>query len=477
MELCCLGYLVFQVLFALSRKGHSGVAALAGKYLPFKFIQDATAGFLGAIPSWMYSSYGVGSYYGLLIILFFTAYLTAFKIFSKETVSLRFLILSSLLFCFTLFFFVPGKHHDIFLYIFQGKMVSFYGANPYFTRPAVFAEDNLFRFVGWGGFTSSYGPVWHLFSALLYRLGRDNIILEIAVFRAFIILCHLTNIYLIYHILNKVRPGFRSAGTLLYAWNPLALIFASAGSTNDFLMLTFLLTGICLHLKKEVFLPAACFALSALTKFSYILFFPLYLKILKNGRNIFLASTVFLSVAVLAWLPFYAGPQSFLRPFWATGVLSHSFLFLLNFIVTLAAGELFATVVANTVKIVLYLLFLTLFIFIFKKVRSLNAVLASCAVLLLILVCCVMPTWATWYVLWCMPFAVLSGAREIILPCMVFSFSALFSLIPYYFFHSYAPGFQILTLLLALPLPLAAAVKMKTWRHILNETVGNSAGV
>lgn len=477
MELCCLGYLFFQVLFALSRKGPSGVAALVNNFLPFNCLQAGITKMVETIPVWIYSSWGIGSYYGLIIILFFLVYWGAFRVFWKNICSLRFLILSASLFCFTLFFFAPGKHADIFLYIFQGKMVAFYGANPYFVRPAVFAGDNLLRFVGWQEFTSSYGPVWHLFSAVLYRLGKDNIILEIGIFRFFIILCHIANVYLIYHILRIIKPEFKNTGTFLYAWNPLALIFASAGSTNDFLMLTFLLLGLYLYLKKEIFMPAVCFALAAFTKFSYILFFPLYLKILKTKKQMFFSLIAFSIVSVLIWIPFYEGPRSLLKPFWMTGALSHSFLFLFNFVLSSAAGQTTAAMATQMVKLVFHLLFLGLFMFVFIKVRSVQAVLNSCAMLFFFLVTCIMPTWATWYVLWCIPFAVLSCVPEIILTCIVFSFSALFSLAIYYFFHSYAPGYQILTLLMALPLPLFIAVKTKIWRHIRNETISDNSGV
>ncbi len=479
MELSCIGYLLFQILFALSRKGVSGITILAGKYLPFEWMKTAGTAILEVIPPWIYSSFGVGSYYGIVIILFFLSYWYSLRMLRESSFSLRFLIVSTFLFCSTLFFFTPGKHADIFLYIFQGKMVYFYGANPYFVKPAVFAGDNLLRFVGWAEFTSSYGPVWHLFSAVLYRLGRNNIILEIGVFRIFIILCHILNVYLIYNILKITKPEFKSTGTLLYAWNPLALIFASAGSTNDFLMLTFFLLGLYLYLKKEIFMPSVCFALSAFTKFSYVLFFPFYLKMLKTKKQIFLSLLFFAAVSVLVWLPFYEGYQSLLKPFWMTGSLSHSFLFVLNFILASTTGQSFAAAGTMVTKYIFSALFFFLYAFFILRSETcfMQGVMSSCAVLFFLIVSCIMPSWATWYVMWSIPFAILSGVPEVILICTVFSFTALFSLVVYYFSHSYAPGYQILTLLLSVSLPLFLAVKTRIWRWSKNETVRDNPGI
>ncbi|HPP30087.1 MAG TPA: hypothetical protein PLE69_04070 [bacterium] len=477
MELCCIAHIFHPVLYVLSRKGTSGTAELIHKYLPFSNIHAYLIRFIEFIPAWLYSPSGIASYYGAVIILFFLSYWSAFKVFRKNTISLKFFILSTMIFCFTLFFYTPGKHVDIFLYIFQGKMVYYYQANPYFVKPAVFEGDHLLRFAGWKDFTSAYGPVWHIVAAILYRTGRDRILLEIGVFRVFIIICHIVNVYLIYNILKVFKPEFKTTGTLLYAWNPLALIYSSGGNNNNFLMITFLLLGIYLYLKKEIFLPAVCFALSAFTKFSYTLFFPFYIKTLKTKKEIFFSIIVFLFIATLVWLPFYEGPASLLKPFWMTGALGHSILFLWNVILSSVFNQNIAMAGTKILQSVLYSIFFLIYVFLFLKTNSIQNMLNSCAVIFFFLVSSIMPNWATWYVMWCIPFAVLSGTSSIIFPCIVFSFSAPFALVIFYLYHSYAPVYQFLTFLLAIPLPLFIALKTQIWRWNKNETISDSSSV
>ncbi|MDD3726343.1 MAG: hypothetical protein PHI44_04025 [Candidatus Ratteibacteria bacterium] len=475
MELCCIAHIFHPVLYVLSRKGTSGTAELIHRYVPFSNIHSYLIKFIDLIPEWMYSPAGIGIYYGVVIILFFLSYWSAFNVLKKRDMSLRFFFLSTLIFCFTLFFYLPGKHIDLFLYIFQGKMVYYYHANPYFVKPAVFVGDHLLHFVGWKDFTSAYGPVWHIVAAFLYCIGRDNIFLEIGVFKVFIIICHIVNVCLIYNILKIKKPEFKTIGTFLYAWNPLALIYSSCGNNNDFLMITFLLVGIYLYLKKEVFLPAVCFALSSFTKFSYAFFFPFYIKTLKTKKEILLSIIIFLFTSVLVWLPFYEGPTSLLKPFWMTGATGHSIMFLWNVVLSFAFSQNIAVAGTKFLQFILYILFLYIYISLFLKTHSFHDMLNSCAIIFFILVSLIMPNWATWYVMWCIPFAVLSGTPNIIFTCISFSFSALFALIIYFFFHSYAPVYQFLTFLLAIPLPLFIAVKTKIWQWSKNETISNNA--
>ncbi len=61
------------------------------------------------------------------------------------------------------------------------------------------------------------------------------------IFKSLAFLSHLINCVLIWTILSKLAPTRRLEGTLLYAWNPLALIELAGYGNNDGLLLFFLL--------------------------------------------------------------------------------------------------------------------------------------------------------------------------------------------------------------------------------------------
>lgn len=71
---------------------------------------------------------------------------------------------------------------------------------------------------------------------MLYNNEAHN-----SIFKSLALLSHLMNCVLIWAILSKVAPRRRLEGTILYAWNPLALIELAGYGNNDGLFIFFLL--------------------------------------------------------------------------------------------------------------------------------------------------------------------------------------------------------------------------------------------
>ncbi|HOJ40607.1 MAG TPA: hypothetical protein PK644_09130, partial [bacterium] len=456
MELACAGYLVFQVFFALSRKGPEGVISLASRYLPF--CPDWLVSLLSGLPGWLFTGWWVGSFYAFVILLFGWAYLAGIR--DSDNFSRRAIMLGTALFCATLFFFPPGKHHDVFLYIFQGKMVALYRANPYFTPPSAFAHDCFYRYVGWQNFTSAYGPLWHWIEAGLYLLGGANILGQIAVFRFFTLILHLLNTWLIYSIEEHIRPHQAQRAMLLYGWNPLLLVYAVAGCSNDTAMIFLLLVGIWLSLKNWRFLSSLALAGSVLVKMFSVLFLPFYLKTVKNKKEVPFSLLLMALATFLVWLPFYRGPATFARPFWTAGNYHHSFVFLWNYCWQLLSPKN-CGLATRFLKFFLSGGFIWMAWKSWKQTRSWDSSLYHAAVLYFFLLVVVLPARATWYITWLMPLAILSLEKRILLVALTFSLTGLLALTVYYLFHSYAPGYQVATMSVEIGPPLVLAVKWK----------------
>jgi hypothetical protein len=61
-----------------------------------------------------------------------------------------------------------GESHDIFDYIFRGRMMTEYGANPLIDVPAEFELSTPYaRYVAWRKNVDTYGPVWEASSTLV----------------------------------------------------------------------------------------------------------------------------------------------------------------------------------------------------------------------------------------------------------------------------------------------------------------------
>lgn len=169
--------------------------------------------------------------------------------------------------------------HDIFVYAGYGRLIAAHGANPYFTTLTAFPHDPLTPLDDWSWAIAAYGPVWLTICAVYAWMFGADPIRYIIMFRLLGLLAHLLNTLFIYKILQKMGRSPRTVvlGTLLYAWNPLALMESSLGGHNDMLMVTFILWGILLSIRGEqrgltrpssYLPPIIAFTLAALIKYT-----------------------------------------------------------------------------------------------------------------------------------------------------------------------------------------------------------------
>ena len=213
---------------------------------------------------------------------------------------------------------------DVLSYLVYGRAFGAYGLNPYTTTPSNMQFDFNFRLIDWHDAVSVYGPVWTLLCTVLYKvvapLATTHIWGYIVSFKALGLAFHLGNAALIWFILGRLRPREQVAGTIFYAWNPLALIEFAGNGHNDAGLVFFLLAAIAAAVaeRRRTWLVVLCLSLSVLTKFITLLIIPAYLlylwrstpappgRVFSKARVLALAQAAAVGVAtfVLLWLPF-----------------------------------------------------------------------------------------------------------------------------------------------------------------------------
>jgi len=165
--------------------------------------------------------------------------------------------------------------------MFDARIVTTYAQNPYVHSALDFPGDLWTRFMHWTHRTYPYGPIWLLLTLPFSILGFGKFTLTFFAFKLMFTIFHLGNIYLIYKILKKTVPKSSSAGTAVYAFNPVVLIESLVSPHNEVVMLFFLLWAIYFVICEND-KSAAIFnlLLSAGIKFITIILLPLFL--LKN---------------------------------------------------------------------------------------------------------------------------------------------------------------------------------------------------
>lgn len=157
------------------------------------------------------------------------------------------LLAGTLIFCITLLFQPLLLSDDVFSYIFSGRILAVYGADPLNTAPIQFPFDPYLKWVLSGRASPNiFGPFWLCLATLLAAISNKPVI-TLLLFKGVAILSHLLNCLLIWGILSRIAPRRRLLGTLLYAWNPLAIIELAGSGHCEGVLLTLLLLATLLY--------------------------------------------------------------------------------------------------------------------------------------------------------------------------------------------------------------------------------------
>ncbi len=212
---------------------------------------------------------------------------------------------------------------DVFTYIFSGRILIIYGADPLNTAPIQFPGDAFLPYVISGRATPNiYGPLWLCISSLLAWFSNSPVI-TLLLFKGVALLAHLSNCILTWSILSKVAPARRLVGTMLYAWNPLALIELAGSGHSEGVLILCLLLALWLDVQQRgwtfVMGSFLIFGLASSINLIVLLLAPLYAWFDVRSEHhmsqafwAFCWRLVLLSIPILVFLlPFWRGPSTF----------------------------------------------------------------------------------------------------------------------------------------------------------------------
>ncbi|OGH03145.1 MAG: hypothetical protein A2798_01815 [Candidatus Levybacteria bacterium RIFCSPHIGHO2_01_FULL_37_17] len=201
--------------------------------------------------------------------------------------------------------------YDLFNYIFDAKILTFYHQNPYLFKPLDFIGDPMLTFMRWTHRVYPYGPSWLALTVPLSFIGSNIFLVTFFLFKLMIGLSFLGSAFLIYKISELVSPENKIFNTLFFALNPLVLIEGLVSAHNDFPLVFFALLSFYLFIRKKKVFSFVSLAFSIGIKYLSFILLPIfgYLMILENKKikinwdKIFLLSLA-LSLVTLALVTF-----------------------------------------------------------------------------------------------------------------------------------------------------------------------------
>jgi hypothetical protein len=228
------------------------------------------------VPSWMAGPFGSTGLYlpsGILIgvlSLMFVSYVLAVR--HADRLSPRAALTAIAALTALVLLAPPLFSTDIFSYQGYARMWATYHTNPYVHGPYAISLDPVYSFIGakWFNTPSVYGPFFTLLTGVLAPV---SVAASALAFKAVAAIACLGTVALLWHSarlrgLNPVR------GAVLFALNPLVILYGVGGGHNDLLMVLFLSAGVLTLLTHRERSSGALIIVATMTKLTAGLLLP-----------------------------------------------------------------------------------------------------------------------------------------------------------------------------------------------------------
>jgi hypothetical protein len=310
--------------------------------------------------------------YIALLLVFFILYILTLRLIWIKKLSLYHLGILIGTLCVVLFLAYPASFsHDIFNYMFDARIVTEYGQNPYTHKALDFPADPWIRFMHWTHRTYPYGPVWLVVTIPFSFIGLGKFLIILVLFKVLIIISYLFVTYYIYKILQVLNHRFAIIGAAFFALNPLVIIEGLISAHNDVLMMAFAVLSIYLLIQKKRVSAIGMFLLSVGVKFTTIFLAPFLIINYRPFLAFLLALATFCAISyrigIQPWYFLWVMPFAALacmHRFTRVIMITIPFVFLLRYIPFIASGswypsaipfQYWATVVGVITTVIIYL--------------------------------------------------------------------------------------------------------------------------
>lgn len=197
----------------------------------------------------------------------------------------------------------PMLSYDLYNYMFHGKILWFYHANPHIHAPLEFNSDLWLRFMRWVHTPSAYGPVFTAIESPAYLLGIGKFVPVLLLMKLTMSAFFVWVIYLIGQLTHKL--GFTKQQQVLaqlsIAFNPFILLEVVVNGHNDAVMIALFFWSLLFSLNSKLVPSILSLLASAGTKYMTILTLPIYF--IKSPRF----KVIFATFAMLAPVVFLPG--------------------------------------------------------------------------------------------------------------------------------------------------------------------------
>jgi len=244
------------------------------------------------------------AFYILILILLFVFYITYLFLAAKNKVNKKQIWVLIIVSAVILSFSYNAFSYDLFNYIFDAKIVTYYHQSPYIHKALDYQGDPMLTFMHWTHRYYPYGPFWLVLTVPLSFIGLNFFLPTFFLFKFLASLSYLGTAYFVSKILNKVRSKDEIVGLVFFALNPLVIIEGLVSAHNEIPMIFFALFSLFIFLNKNFFRSILLIFLSIGIKFATVFILPVYILsyFIQKNKKIISADLIFSLITFLMFV-------------------------------------------------------------------------------------------------------------------------------------------------------------------------------
>lgn len=246
---------------------------------------------------WLMTTH-IGVY--LLLTLLYVAALRLFAgkaALLPQRTQIRLIVLVWALCAGTLLFVAPnGESHDLYDYLFRGRMMDEFGVSPLATTPNAYPNAPFYRYVAWKKHVDTYGPLWEYTSLTVAKVvrvtltwtdsfwpqldcprsivGCQTLAGYITGYRLLALLLTGLSALLLQSMVRTINPAAVPLALVTWLWNPLLLMATAVGAHNDAVMLFFFFLTFWCWQRRRWLMGWLAFGLATQIKLTALLLTP-----------------------------------------------------------------------------------------------------------------------------------------------------------------------------------------------------------
>jgi hypothetical protein len=209
----------------------------------------------------------------------------------------------------------PHFGSDVFDYAAYERLWVVYGENPLVGLVSQHPGDWIAQFVNVPDRAPAYGPLWAFLTWPIVRLAPDSSLGLVLGYKVLSLAAYATCCWLIW---LSVDPDRRQRALVLFAWSPLVIFEVLGKLHNDSLLTLSLVAMVWLYRRGQVRDAWLAIVAGGLVKATALVVAPFVaIQTVRRGGWRGLAPLTFgaMLLGLLAYLPFWTGPETFL-PIW-----------------------------------------------------------------------------------------------------------------------------------------------------------------